>query len=241
MRYQFEGILQIISFRKKYASTAYKHGGYKDIPQPVTEDATTTIEDGDWYDDRPFRTLWVDGNHENFDMLKVFPVEEWHGGKIHRIRPNVLHLMRGQLFDIDGFTFFTMGGAASHDIQDGILDPSDPFFEEDYARMSRDNLMFRVRGCSWWQEELPSYEEYKEALATLKKANWKVDYVISHCAPSGIVKQMGDWLETDKLTDFFDTISKKLEFQYWLFGHYHDDGQIGQNYVVLYHEILRIE
>ena len=32
--------------------------------------------------------------------------------------------MRGQVFEIEGKTFFTMGGAASHDIQDGILDPA---------------------------------------------------------------------------------------------------------------------
>ena len=196
----------------------------------------------DWLDACPFTTLWVDGNHENYNLLKKIPVEEWHGGKIQRIRPNVLHLMRGQLYDIDGFTFFTMGGASSHDIQDGILNPSDPFFEEDYAQMSRDNLMFRVRGRSWWPEELPSIQEYEEARKTLEKANWKVDYVVSHCAPSRIVTYLGGWLETDKLTDFFEEISQKLEFRYWFFGHYHEDGFVGldEKYVLLYHEIMRI-
>lgn len=194
----------------------------------------------DWLNDRPFTTLWVDGNHENFDMLKTFPVEEWNGGKVQRIRPNVLHLMRGQVYTIDGLTFFTMGGAASHDIQDGILDPSDPFFEEDFARMSRDNLFFRVLGRSWWEEEMPSQEEYATALAALEKVNWKVDYVISHCAPSSVVKRLNAWLETDKLTNFFEEINQKLTFRYWLFGHYHEDGFIDHNYVLLYHEIVRI-
>ena len=36
--------------------------------------------------------------------------------------------MRGQVYDIQGKTFFTMGGASSHDIQDGILEPDDPLF-----------------------------------------------------------------------------------------------------------------
>lgn len=196
----------------------------------------------DWLNDRPFTTIWVDGNHENFDMLKEFPVEEWHGGKVHRIRPNILHLMRGQLFDIDGVTFFTMGGAACHDIQDGILDPRDPSFKEAYARMSRDNLMFRVRGRSWWPEELPSDEEYEEALATLEKANWKVDYVISHCPPGHIVKMLGAGLEVNRLTEFFENISQKLDFRYWFFGHYHEDGYIlgEEKYVILYRDIMRI-
>ena len=73
----------------------------------------------------PFTTLFVDGNHENFDRLMEYPIEEWHRGKVHFIRPHVIHLMRGQVFEIDGYTFFTMGGAQSHDIANGILDPAD--------------------------------------------------------------------------------------------------------------------
>ena len=82
-----------------------------------------------WLEDKPWTTLWVDGNHENFDMLKRLPVEEWKNGRVQRIRPHILRLLRGQACEIDGLTFFTMGGASSHDIQDGILDPSAPDFE----------------------------------------------------------------------------------------------------------------
>lgn len=31
----------------------------------------------------PFTVLFVDGNHENFDALNEYPVEQWHGGKVH--------------------------------------------------------------------------------------------------------------------------------------------------------------
>ena len=34
--------------------------------------------------------------------------------------------MRGQVFTIDDKTFFTFGGAQSHDIRDGILETDDP-------------------------------------------------------------------------------------------------------------------
>ena len=27
----------------------------------------------------PFTVLFVDGNHENFDALNEYPVEQWHG------------------------------------------------------------------------------------------------------------------------------------------------------------------
>ena len=44
----------------------------------------------DWLESLPFTTLFVSGNHENFDRLARYPVEEWCGGKVQRIRPHVL-------------------------------------------------------------------------------------------------------------------------------------------------------
>ena len=83
----------------------------------------------DWLERLPFTLAFVCGNHENYDALERYPVAEWHGGKVHRVRPHVLHLMRGQIFELDGYLFFTMGGAKSHDIEDGILEPDAPDFE----------------------------------------------------------------------------------------------------------------
>ena len=91
----------------------------------------------DWLNKKPFTTLFVDGNHENFDLLNTLPEKEWNGGRVHVVREHVLHLMRGQVFNFGGLTWFTMGGAASHDIQDGILDPADPDFEHWYWLMRR--------------------------------------------------------------------------------------------------------
>ena len=58
----------------------------------------------DWLEDLPFTTLFISGNHENFDLLRKYPTEEWNGGKIQRIRPHVIHLMRGQVFDLQGYS-----------------------------------------------------------------------------------------------------------------------------------------
>ena len=70
------------------------------------------------------------GNHENFDRLYQYPVEDWHSGKVHKIRESVLHLMRGQVFEIEEKKIFSFGGASSHDIQGGVLKPDDPEFEK---------------------------------------------------------------------------------------------------------------
>lgn len=68
-------------------------------------------------DSQPWTILFVDGNHENFELLDDYPVSSWHGGKVHFIKESVIHLMRGQIYTIDGLTFFTFGGGYSCDIE----------------------------------------------------------------------------------------------------------------------------
>ena len=44
----------------------------------------------DWLNDKPFTTLFIDGNHENFSRLNnEFEVVGFHGGKAHKVRDNI--------------------------------------------------------------------------------------------------------------------------------------------------------
>ena len=79
----------------------------------VWDGSPSELETRDWLDARPWTTLFVDGNHENHELLASLPVEKWHGGLVHRVSGSILHLMRGQVFDLDGLSVFAMGGAAS--------------------------------------------------------------------------------------------------------------------------------
>ena len=117
----------------------------------------------DFLESRSFTTLFVAGNHENYDTLRTYPLEDWHGGKIRRIRNSVLLLERGQVFELNGKRIFTMGGASSHDIQGGILEPDDPLFLLKFHTLEAKGTPFRVNHRSWWKEELPGPEEYLEA------------------------------------------------------------------------------
>ena len=91
----------------------------------------------DWLEQKPFTTLFVDGNHENFDLLQQLPCREWQGGQVHVVRENILHLMRGEIFTFAGRSWFAMGGGASHDMPDGILDPEEPDFALKCRRLRR--------------------------------------------------------------------------------------------------------
>ena len=73
----------------------------------------------DWLEDRSFTTLFVSGNHENYDLLRSYPTSVWHGGLGAADPSQRLHLMRGQLYEICGRKLYH-GGASSHDIRDGI-------------------------------------------------------------------------------------------------------------------------
>ena len=195
----------------------------------------------DWLEERPFTTLFVDGNHECFSRLYASPEKEWNGGKVHEIRPSVLHLMRGEIFKLQGKSFFTFGGASSHDISDGILDP-----EEDREKIniwSKDYFkMFRINRVSWWKEELPSEEEMQHGIDRLNAAGNEVDYVVSHCCPQSVASVFSHgFYKSDVLTRYFDgLINNGLTFRNWFFGHYHDDKQIMIKYIMLYDQIIQI-
>ena len=193
----------------------------------------------DWLNNKNFTTLFVDGNHENFTRLYNYPVQDWHGGKVHKIRDSVLHLMRGEIFNIDNKKFFAFGGAKSHDIQDGIINLDE---EEKIYEYRKRGAYFRIRNFSWWDLELPTEEEMKNGINNLEKANYKVDYIISHCCPTSIQAILGAGkYKKDYLTDYLQRISEKCEFKKWYFGHYHDYRQVNSQYILLYEDIIPLE
>ena len=182
-------------------------------------DKRTLEKDLKPYSDLPFTVLFVDGNHENFDLINAYPVEMWNGGKVHKIKPDIIHLMRGQVFEIEGKTFFTFGGATSID---------------------RD---WRVEGRSWWAQELPTYEELDEGFANLKRNGNKVDYIITHsCGQRALMYPQlriaaGIKIacpESHMLSNFEDIV----QFKHWCFGHFHIDAQLSDKYTVLYNNVL---
>ena len=170
-----------------------------------------------WYNSQPWTTLFIDGNHENHNLLDSFPVSEWHGGKVHRISDKIIHLMRGQVYDIGGFTFFTMGGASSHDKQ------------------------YRKENETWWARELPSIEEYEEGFRNLEAHGNKVDIILSHCPPDSVLNMFYCDYEHDKLTNYLEVVRQSVDFEKWFCGHMHRDLNFGDRYICLYNTIEELE
>lgn len=167
-----------------------------------------------WLDNKPWTTLFVDGNHENHDMLDAMELIFAHGGWVHRISHSVVHLMRGQVYTIDGNKIFAFGGAASIDKQ------------------------WRVEGKSWWAREIPSEQEMQDGIDNLSYHNNNVDYIISHTCPYSIFSRNYD--EEIKLAKYFDKIVENVDFKHWYFGHYHTDKTVHDKFTCLYKDIVRI-
>ena len=168
---------------------------------------------------RPYTICFVDGNHENFNALYKYPEEFWNGGRIHRIRKNIIHLMRGQIFTIEGKKFFAMGGAYSID------------------------RYMRTENISWWEQELPNNDEYNEAIENLEKNNMIVDYVITHTAPKEIIYLMKKYPDSHELglNSFLNYIYFDVEFKHWYCGHWHIDKEITDKFRTLWFDINTLE
>ena len=166
----------------------------------------------DYLETKPYTICFCDGNHENFPAIFSYPKEKWNGGYVHRIRKNVLHLMRGQVFEIDGRKVFTMGGAYSID------------------------RYVRKLNFSYWEEEIPNNQEYRGATQNLKKNNDEVDIIISHTAPREIIRRMGKYPDAHdmELTGFLEWIMYQIKYQHWYFGHWHLDQTFDEKHTAVY-------
>lgn len=163
--------------------------------------------------------LFVDGNHENFDVIETLPIISKWGGDVHYVDSNIYHLMRGQVYNIFGNSIFTMGGAVSID---------------------KDR---RAEFISWWKQENINHKEIETALDNLEKVNFTVDYVLTHTAPHSIVSELhGDHNSgfiTDYNTKILEEFYSRITFKKWYFGHHHADQRLGR-FTVLYKKSLEL-
>ncbi len=174
----------------------------------------------DWLSQRPFEILFIDGNHENFDLLYKLPGEERYGGKVHKLRDNIYHLMRGEVYEIEGKTFFVFGGATSVDKH------------------------MREEHVDWWQEEVFSEAEKLDAIRNLERMGNKVDCVITHTIPRRFLTDLSVHLQgadTCPISEFLDELSCKIKYEKWYFGHFHTDAKINEMFTCMHERIEKIE
>ena len=192
-------------------------GEQKNLPERNTLDALAR---------KPYEILFVDGTHENFDLLETYPEVIRYGAPVRRIRPNIFWLQRGYVYTIENQTFFVMGGGYS----------LDKAFRMDYQACGGEQI--------WFEREMPSPAEYRRAIDSLRAQNMTVDYILTHTAPRLIIPQVigraPDPHEAE-LNGFLDWVYYETTFRRWYFGHLHEDAQLYDLMIACHEQVHHLE
>ncbi len=136
------------------------------------------------------------------------------------IRKNVIHLMRGEVYEIEGKRIFVLGGGYSHD------------------------KACRIPGRSWWEEEMPGQTEYENARKNLEACKYKVDYIFTHTVEymSRLNMDMKNRaMEEGPLNNCLQWVEETTSYQKWFFGHFHIDRELWKDQFAVFDAIRELE
>lgn len=164
-----------------------------------------------WINDKPFTTMVVGGNHENWNRLRNLPMVEKFGVQLGEIRPNVFFIPNGTLIKYAGKKIFCMGGAMSTDKHVRVMTgPNDP-----------------ARGNSCWEGEIPTFEEMDFGTRNLEAVDYEVDIIITHTMPIKSIEVFSSKFgyHQDRIADptanYLSFIKEHTKFNKWFCGHFH--------------------
>ncbi len=166
---------------------------------------------------RKYNICFLDGTHENFDLLREAPKVPWKHGTAQVIYGNLRRLMRGEIYHIEGQKIFTMGGGESPDME------------------------MRAGTERWSREEMPSREELFHGLENIEKANFAVDLILTHEPPlktkEFLSMDTGTQIRVSALNTYFDEIGKICRYKKWYFGSLHLDKVISRSHTAVFRDI----
>lgn len=162
----------------------------------------------------PYNVLFVEGSHDNYDLLEQYEVSEWCGGKTRLISGKLRQLMRGQVYEIAEKTVFSFGGGQTDDAYE------------------------LVEGSNWWRHEIPSQDEFDEGINNLEAAGNKVDIVVTYEPPSKMKDFLMGSADKNHICTYLGEIYDKIEFKDWYFGKLHLNKLIPTKYHAVYDNII---
>ncbi len=163
----------------------------------------------------PWTTLFIPGNHENYDNIKNF--EECKlpfcddTNNVKRISESIYMLEDGY-YEFGEFGVFCFGGALSVDKH------------------------HRIEGVSWWKDEIPTVEHTNKMfnLFINKWCERKIQFMFTHTAPNKLIKYIvnNNYMTTpicpvsNALNVFFENMLYHEDifnenFLHWYCGHFH--------------------
>lgn len=174
----------------------------------------------------PFTTIYLFGNHDNYDYAETLPVAEngmrqvVFDGKTYE-RQFVVD--KPMIADIADYHCLLIPGADSHDI-DCLFMPDDM---EGYRISQYQRRLGRLIGVNWWpQEAINTTALYK----LLKgRSDEHFDLVLSHDAPAHFTNiaspygGVGYRLNPTVGERYLEALYESIDYDYWFHGHFHYD------------------
>ena len=160
---------------------------------------------------KKFDILFVEGAHENFELIRSYPEVPLHEGTARRIADNIYCLNRGELYLIEGKTVFALGGGLPPETENTENAPS-----------------------------MPTDEELEYAVVNIQEQHRHVDLIITHEAPASVKRLIDRGAEINDLNIFLDTVMHKTRCEKWFFGSLHEDRAVSENLICVFEEVHRL-
>ena len=170
-----------------------------------------------WLSKRKYNIAFVDGCHDNQQLLSKYPIGEWNGGQARYISDNIIHLLRGEAYQIDGKNILAFGGGSS------------------------ENKTDHTKGVSWWPEESPTQKQIDNVIENIRNSNGNFDVIVTHEAPLSIKSCMEDEQRNyDLIHEILEEIRTHTNFKKWYFGKYHADKFIPPKYQAVFDYLIPV-
>lgn len=166
---------------------------------------------------KKFTILFVEGVHENFDMINEYEDAEVFGNFAKKIADNIYCLKRGVIYTIEGKSVFCLGGG-------GVDDP--------FENLDSDPLNDKA---------MPTDEQLQEAVNNLQNIRKNVDLIITHEAPASVKKLIRRDSNINDLNIFLDTLLHNVRYKMWYFGSLHTDRALSTNMTCVWQEVVKVD
>ncbi len=166
---------------------------------------------------KKFTILFVEGVHENFDMINEHEDVEIFSNWAKKISDNIYCLKRGVIYTIENKSVFCLGGGTA----------DDPFENADPDPLN--------------DKAMPTDEQLQQAVNNLQSINKKVDIIITHEAPASVKRLIRRDSTINDLNIFFDTLLHNVKYRMWYFGSLHTDRALSTNMTCVWQDIIKVD
>lgn len=162
------------------------------------------------------KLYFIDGNHENFNILNSLPIENNMG----KIADNIYHLRRGQVYEFENKKILVCGGADSID------------------------KYRRIENFTWWKEETISQETIDDIPAGHYDYVLTHCCPRSVFEKNKIYLSTLQFLDENKINhsseDMLEQLKSKITFDHWFFAHYHINRNLDEKFTCLFEDFREV-